>query len=54
MQPQGASRRDLEPASVEDLRADVGVDTDQFEPRFLVALSSAESAVPSAIENPNF
>ena len=37
VQPQGTPCRDLEPLSVEDLRADVGVDTDQIKPRMLVA-----------------
>ena len=37
MQPEGTARRDLEPLSIEDLRADVGVDTDQLKPGVLVA-----------------
>ena len=55
VQPEGASCRDLEPLSIEDLRADVGVDPDQVKRGVLVARSAAPLArVPSAIENPNF
>ena len=35
MQPEGAPGGDLEALGVEDLRADVGVDADQFQPRLV-------------------